>query len=414
MKKVLIKNAVLDNKNTDLLIVNGVINKIAPCIEDLEAKVFDVRQKAVMPAFYNMHTHSSMTLLRSYCEDLPLFDWLNNIWKREAELTAEDIYNGTRLAILEMIKSGTVFFADMYWFHDAIVKAVESMKIRANVGICFMDSLGKDAINANFDYAKSFQKSEGSLVDLGIAPHAIYTCGKELYRECFEFANENGFLFHTHLSETQKEVEDSLSQTGMRPVEYLDSIGVLNDRTLAAHCVHLTPKEAEILAERKTTIVHNPCSNMKLASGVFDSEQAIAKSCRIALGTDGTSSNNNLSMIDEMKFASLLAKVHYANPQAGKVNDVLQWATVNGANAVGLNAGEVKEGKLADLIFLNLDNERLVPNNDFASNLIYSADSKCIDSVMCNGEFVMWNGVVENEQEIIETAKKYIRDKKRV
>ncbi len=412
MKKILLKNVIADGALVDLLIQDGIISKMEAGLQDVEAVCVDMKQKAVMPAFYNMHTHAAMTLLRSYCEDLPLFDWLNNIWKREAELTREDIYNGTRLAILEMIKSGTVFFADMYWHHDAIVEAVESMRVRANIGICFMDSLGKDAINANFDYAKSFQKSEHSLVDLGIAPHAIYTCSKDLYRQCFDFANENGFLFHTHLSETQKEVEDSLLQTGMRPVEYLDSIGVLNDRTLAAHCVHLSQKEAEILAERKTTIVHNPCSNMKLASGVFDSKQVIEKNCKIALGTDGTSSNNNLSMIEEMKFASLLAKVHYANPQAGKVNDVLQWATRNGANAVGLNAGEVKVGMLADLIFLNLDNERLVPNNDLASNLIYSADSKCIDSVMCNGEFVMLNGVVENEQEIIETAKKYIRDKK--
>ena len=194
MKKTLIQNAIVDGKQRDLLIGNGIIEKIDSRLPATDAEIVDAERMAVIPAFYNMHTHSSMTLLRSYCEDLPLFEWLNNIWKREADLTAEDIYNGTRLAILEMIKSGTVFFADMYWHHDAIVKAAESMKIRANVGICFMDSLGKDAINANFDYAKSFQKSEGSLVDLGIAPHAIYTCSKELYRQCFEFANENGFV----------------------------------------------------------------------------------------------------------------------------------------------------------------------------------------------------------------------------
>ena len=134
----------------------------------------------------------------------------------------------------------------------------------------------------------------------------------------------------------------------MRPVEYLESLGVLNDRTLAAHCVHLSDEEFQILSERKTTLVHNPCSNMKLASGVFDSEKAKHYGCNIALGTDGTSSNNNLSMIDEMKFASLLAKVHYMNPQRGKVSDVIDWATINGAKAVGLNAGKIKEGMLAD------------------------------------------------------------------
>ncbi len=409
MKKILIKNAVVEGQKRDLLICNGLIDKIDFCLEDSQAEIVDAERMAVIPAFYNMHTHSSMTLLRSYCEDLPLFEWLNNIWKREADLTAEDIYNGTRLAILEMIKSGTVFFADMYWHHDTIVKAAESMKIRANVGICFMDSLGKDAINANFDYAKSFQKSEGSLIDLGIAPHAIYTCSKDLYRQCFEFANANGLLFHTHLAETQTEVEDSLRENGLRPVEYLESLGVLNDRTLAAHCVHLSDEEFQILSKRKTTLVHNPCSNMKLASGVFDSEKAKHYGCNIALGTDGTSSNNNLSMIDEMKFASLLAKVHYMNPQTGKVSDVIDWATINGAKAVGLNAGKVAEGMLADLLFINLDNERMIPNNDLMSNVIYSADSRCIDSVMCNGEFLMRKGVVENEEEIIETARRYAK-----
>lgn len=412
MKKTLIQNAIVDGKQCDLLIGNGIIEKIDSRLPATDAEIVDAERMAVIPAFYNMHTHSSMTLLRSYCEDLPLFEWLNNIWKREADLTAEDIYNGTRLAILEMIKSGTVFFADMYWHHDAIVKAAESMKIRANVGICFMDSLGKDAINANFDYAKSFQKSEGSLVDLGIAPHAIYTCSKELYRQCFEFANENGFLFHTHLAETQTEVEDSLKDNGLRPVEYLESLGVLNDRTLAAHCVHLSDEEFQILSERKTTLVHNPCSNMKLASGVFDSEKAKHYGCNIALGTDGTSSNNNLSMIDEMKFASLLAKVHYMNPQTGKVSDVIDWATINGAKAVGLNAGKIKEGMLADLLLVNLDNERLVPDNDLLSNIVYSADSRCIDSVMCNGEFLMRKGIVEKEEEIIETARAYAKNKK--
>ncbi len=405
--KTLIKNAVLNGKETDLLIENNIIAKIEQGIVDPEAEVFEAKGLGVAPAFYNMHTHAAMTLLRGYCEGLPLFDWLQNIWKKEATMTSEDIYMGTRLAILEMIKSGTVYFADMYWFHEAVAQAAEDMGVRANVGITFMDSLDRKTIDANFDFAKQYPKTKDSLVEIGIAPHAIYTCGKDLYRECFEFASENDLLFQTHLAETEKEVEDSLSAFGMRPVEYLDSIGVLGERMVAAHCVHLSRKEAEILAQRKTTLVHNPCSNMKLASGVFDSEQAVSCGCRIALGTDGTSSNNNLSMMEEMKFASLLAKSHYANPQAGNPELMMQWATVNGAKAVGLNAGEVKEGCLADLIFVNLRNERFVPNFDMTSHLVYSADSRSIDSVMCNGRFVMRNGKVKGEEEIIEAAYSY-------
>lgn len=405
--KTLIKNVYLYNKTVDILIKDNLINKISDTIEDKEAEVFDATNLAVLPAFYNMHAHSSMSLLRGFCEDLPLFDWLNNIWKREAELSSEDIYNGTRLAILEMIKSGTVFFADMYWHHSEIIRAVEEMGIRANVGICFMNSLGRKTIEENFDFAKNPTITKPSLVSLSIAPHAIYTCDKDLYKECYSFAKKHDLIFHTHLSETQKEVEDSLKENSMRPVEYLNSLGVLDDKTLLAHCVHLSEKEAEILSQTRSTLVHNPCSNMKLASGVFDSRQAKKYNCNIALGTDGNSSNNNLSMIEEMKIASLLAKVHYLDSEEGNSNQVFQWATKNGAEAVGINAGEIKEGKLADIVFVNLNDEKMIPNYNIISNLIYSVDTKCIDSLMCNGKFLMKHQYVEGEEEIIEIAQRY-------
>lgn len=405
--KILIKNVYLYNKTVDILIKDNLINKISDTIEDKEAEVFDATNLAVLPAFYNMHAHSSMSLLRGFCEDLPLFDWLNNIWKREATLSAEDIYNGTRLAILEMIKSGTVFFADMYWHHSEIIRAVEEMGIRANVGICFMNSLGRKTIEENFDFAKNPTITKPSLVNISIAPHAIYTCDKDLYKECYSFAKDNDLIFHTHLSETQKEVADSLKENGLRPVEYLNSLGVLDNKTLLAHCVHLSEKEAEILSQTRSTLVHNPCSNMKLASGVFDSRQAKKYNCNIALGTDGNSSNNNLSMIEEMKIASLLAKVHYLDSEEGNSNQVFQWATKNGAEAVGINAGEIKEGKLADIVFVNLNDEKMIPNYNTISNLIYSADTKCIDSLMCNGKFLMKHQYVEGEEEIIEIAQRY-------
>ena len=405
--KTLIKNVYLYNKTVDILIKDNLINKISDTIEDKEAEVFDATNLAVLPAFYNMHAHSSMSLLRGFCEDLPLFDWLNNIWKREAELSSEDIYNGTRLAILEMIKSGTVFFADMYWHHSEIIRAVEEMGIRANVGICFMNSLGRKTIEENFDFAKNPTITKPSLVSLSIAPHAIYTCDKDLYKECYSFAKKHDLIFHTHLSETQKEVEDSLKENGLRPVEYLNSLGVLDNKTLLAHCVHLSEKEAEILSQTCSTLVHNPCSNMKLASGVFDSRQAKKYNCNIALGTDGNSSNNNLSMIEEMKIASLLAKVHYLDSEEGNSNQVFQWATKNGAEAVGINAGEIKEGKLADIVFVNLNDEKMIPNYNIISNIIYSADTSCVDSLMCDGKFVMKHYYVEGEEEIIEIAKRY-------
>lgn len=412
--KILIKQVLLQDKIVDILIKDNLISEISASINDSEAEVFDAKDLVVVPPFYNMHTHSSMSLLRGYCEDLPLFDWLNNIWKREAELSSEDIYNGTRLAILEMIKSGTVFFADMYWHHSSIIRACQEMGIRANIGICFMNSLGNETLKENFNSAKEFIKAKKNfaetkknLVNISIAPHAIYTCDSQLYKECYEFAKENNLYFHTHLSETQKEVEDSIKQYGMRPVEYLNSIGVLDNKTLLAHCVHLSEKEAEIISRNKSIIVHNPCSNMKLASGVFDSRQAMKHNCIITLGTDGNSSNNNLSMIEEMKIASLLAKVHYQDSEAGNSDEVFKWATINGAKAMGINAGEIKEGKEADLLFIKLNDEKMQPNYNTISNIIYSSDTKCIDSVMCNGKFLMKRGKVEGEEEIIEIAKRY-------
>ena len=166
-------------------------------------------------------------------------------------------------------------------------------------------------------------------------------------------------------------------------------------------------KEAEIISQNGATIVHNPCSNMKLASGVFDSRQARKYNCKISLGTDGNSSNNNLSMIEEMKIASLLAKIHYLDSEEGNSNTVFSWATKNGAEAVGINAGEIKEGGVADLMFVNLDNEKMQPNYNIISNLIYSADTSCVDSLMCDGKFVMKHYYVEGEEEIIEIAKRY-------
>ncbi len=405
--KTLIKDVLLHDKKVDILIKDNLIDKISTNIQDSEAEIFDARDLAVIPPFYNMHTHSSMTLLRGYCEDKPLFEWLNNIWKKEAELSSEDIYNGTRLAILEMIKSGTVFFADMYWHHQSIIKACHEMGIRANIGICFMNNLGKETIKENFDFAKQFSKTNDSLVNLSIAPHAIYTCDAQLYKDCYTFAKENNLYFHTHLSETKTEVEDCIKQNGIPPVDYLNNIGVLDDKTILAHCVHLTDKEAEIISQNKSIIAHNPCSNMKLASGIFDSRQAMKHNCIITLGTDGCSSNNNLSMIEEMKMASLLAKVHYQDSEAGGADEVFSWATKNPARAMGINAGEIAQGKEADLLFVKLNDEKLLPNYNIISNIVYSADSKTVDSVMCNGKFLMKHGYVEGEEEIIEIAKTY-------
>jgi len=220
-----------------------------------------------------------------------------------------------------------------------------------------------------------------------MAPHAIYTVGAEKLRSCAAFARENGLRLHIHLSETQKEVDDCLAKTGMSPVRYLDSLGFLGPDVIAAHCVHLDERDADILAERGVTISHCPCSNMKLSSGVFKYEIVRKAGCRVTLGTDGASSNNNLDLREEMKFAALLAK-STGNPELLPADEIFRWATVNGAEFFGLDAGEVRVGKLADCLLLDLGNVRMRPCHHLVSNWVYAADSSCIRNVICDGKII--------------------------
>lgn len=405
--KTLINNVLLKDSITDVLIDGNIFKQIGPNQTDIKAdKIIDGKDKAILPAFYNLHTHAAMNLLRGYSEDLPLFEWLNKIWAKEDTLKSEDIYNGTLLAILEMIRSGTVFFADMYWHHPSVIQAVKDMGIRANVGISFMDRIGQEVIKENIKFLETFSDTS-SLISVAPAPHAIYTCSGKLYKLCKDVAKSNGLYMQTHLSETVTEVEDCKKEHGLTPAQYLDSLGVLDDKTIAAHCVHLTEDDAEILSKTHTVVVHNPCSNMKLASGIIDMELLKQKHITLTLGTDGCSSNNNLSMIEEMKFACLLAKVHSSKADVITAQEIFDAATINGAKAYGLNAGRIEEGMLADCILVDLNNERMQPNYNTIYNMVYSADSSCIDTLICNGNILMQSHHVKNEEEIIKIAKKY-------
>ncbi|MDR0789492.1 MAG: amidohydrolase [Bacteroidales bacterium] len=409
MNTILIKNITLiDGSQKDILISNGKFDRIAANIADKAEITIDGKDKTIIPAFYNAHTHAAMALLRSYSEGKSLQSWLNEVWKKEATLTNEDIFNGSRLAILEMIRSGTVFFADMYWKHKSVIAAVKDMGVRANVGITFMDTLDSKTCEENMEFIKSFANDD-KMISLSVSPHAIYTCSERMYEKCYEIAHSNGLNLHTHLCETQKEVADCISKYGISPVELLDKLGVLDKHTIAAHCVHITPSNADILATREVNVVHNPCSNMKLASGVFPYRLCKTAGINIALGTDGAASNNSLSMLQEMKFASLLAKVSTDNPTSLPAQEVFQWATTNSATAFGLKAGVIAEGYDADCLLVDMNHVSLVPNNDIVSSLVYAADNECINTVICNGKVLMQNRIIEKEEEIIAKAKKFIK-----
>lgn len=388
MNSLLIRNVLLDNRKVNILIEGNIISKIGVPSDSQADTVIEAEGKAILPAFYNTHTHSPMTLMRGYGDDIPLDVWLNKyIWPFEDKMTAADMHRGSEMAVKEMIHTGTVFFSDMYFLIDETIDVVEKAGIRAAIGLTFLTGHSLALQAEKMEMLANWQDPTGGRVSLTIDPHAIYTADAQTFRKCADLCREYGLKMHTHLAETDQEVKDCIAQTGMTPVRYLDSLGVLGPNVIAAHCVKVDKEEWDILAERGVTVAHCPCSNMKLGSGRFPYELAISSGCRITLGTDGAASNNNLDLREEMKFAALLAKVN-GDPELLSANQVFEWATKNGAEAYGINAGEIKEGKLADAILVDMDNILMQPCFNLISNLVYSADSSCISTVICNGRIL--------------------------
>jgi len=351
-----------------------------------------------------------MTLMRSYADDLELHDWLSNhIWPLEAKLTEDDVYWGTKLACLEMIKSGTTCFNDMYWHTKGSAKAVEESGIRGVLSAVLIDLFNeektKEQISLNKKLFKEFKKF-CSRVIFALGPHALYTVSKEGLQWCAEFARENNLLVHFHLSETEQEVKDCIKKNKKRPVEYLESIGFLGPNMIACHSVWLNKKEIQILAKHKVKIAHNPTSNMKLAVGSALNYAEMKKAgLTVSLGTDGCASNNNLDMFESMKFATLLQKFHTNKQRIMPAQESFELATINGAKALNLSAGKIEEGRLADIVLVNLKKPELTPGHNLISDLVYSANGSCVDTVICDGKILMQNRVAKNEQEIIEEAK---------
>ena len=331
-----------------------------------------------------------MSLLRGYADDMPLQRWLTDyIWPFENKMTAADIREGSLLAAREMITTGTVFFSDMYFDIDETIQVVQETGMRAAIGVTFVESHTKSQQYEKLETLHHWVDPTGGLITLTVAPHAVYTVGPELLVRCAEVARELGMKLHIHLSETRREVDDCIREHGMTPVRYLDKLGVLGDNVIAAHVVHVDEEEAAILAARGVTISHCPCSNMKLASGVFPYKMLRKAGCRITLGTDGDSSNNNLDMREEMKFAALQAKSSSGDPETMPADEALAMATRAGAEAFGIDAGVIAEGKLADALLIDLQDIQMQPLHNLVSNWVYAASSRCIDTVICNGKVLM-------------------------
>lgn len=413
---ILLKNIVLDGREQDIFIEGNKIKKIGENL-NLKAKerIDGKGEKAVLPGLINCHTHAAMTLFRGYGDDLPLKDWLEKkIWPREAKLNEEDVYWGTKLACLEMIKTGTTCFNDMYWFEEASVEAAKEIGLRAKIGLVLVDfpPIGsKENVEKNWII---FKKEKSGLITFSIAPHSIYSVSKENLVWAKNFARRNSLILYTHISETEEEVERCRKKCKVRPVEYLEKIGFLIEGLVLAHGVWLSDKEIRILGKRKCNIVYNPCSNLKLAVGkIFPYKTLKENKVNMCLGTDGAASNNNLDLFEEMKVGALIQKHKEKDPTTAPAKEILKLATENAAKALKINAGKIKEGKLADIILIDLTKTLYLPGYNFYSDVVYSGSGLAVSDSICDGKILMRDGKIDGEKiitkKVTDIAKKLMK-----
>lgn len=383
----------------------------------IPAETLDATGKIVMPGFVNTHTHSGMIYFKGMSDDLPLMEWLSkHIWPAEEHFLSEDFVRDASLhGCAEMIKNGITTFNDMYFFGNEVAESAQKVGIRAVLGEVVLDFSVANCHNADEILAYSsmlYSKyKENALIDIAIAPHAIYTCGKETLIKSAELAQKLGMILHIHLAETRQEVKDCLTKFGMRPVEYLDSLGFFQSPVLAAHAIWLDDNEQNILVKKGASIAINTSSNLKLASGFDSFETYLEKGINLSLGTDGVASNNNLSMLQEMSLTAKLQKALNNDPTILPAHQMVEIATLGGAKALGLDKeiGSIEIGKKADLICIDTNNLQCQPMYNPFSQLVYSLTSENIKDVIVNGKVVMKNRQLCNvdEAELIDKAKYY-------
>jgi 5-methylthioadenosine/S-adenosylhomocysteine deaminase len=405
MANILIRQVMLHDQQTDVLIEDDRFKRIGPDLQLEADTVINGQDMAIIPPFFNAHTHAAMTLLRGYADDMELHTWLTrHIWPLEAKIQSQDVYIGAKLACLEMIKSGTVFFNDMYWHLPATAKAVEEMGLRAALSSVFIDFHDPRTAAKRWQECQdlfAWAQSLSPRITFTLGPHAIYSVSRESLSRVRDFAHQHGLLIHLHLSETAKEVEECQQKHGCRPVRYLESLGLLGPNLLACHAIWLSQDEMDLLAKYRVKVVHNPVSNLKLGSGTLAYRSLHEREIPVILGTDGCSSNNNLDMLETMKFASLLAKGSSQDPTLFPAPQAFAAATSLGASAFGLNSGEIAEGRLADCLLVDLKHPQLTPNHNLISNLVYSARGDCVHTTICNGRILMHDRKVDGEEDIL-------------
>ena len=361
-------------------------------------KVIDARGGLVLPGLVNGHTHAAMTLFRGLADDLPLMDWLNNyIFPVESRMDADFVYTGSLLACAEMIMSGTTSFCDMYLFEQEVARAAHEAGMRCIVGevLYDFDSPNYGSVENGLKYTEELirQWSEDPLVSVAVEPHSLFTCSPELLGACHDLARRHGVPLITHVAETRAEMEEIQSKYGKTPFAHLDSLGMLGPHLVADHCVHLDHQDMELIINQGVKVIHNPESNMKLASGVAPVPEMIARGITVGLGTDGCASNNNLDLFTEMDTAAKLHKVHNMDTTVMDAVTVFRMATIEGAKALGLDqyVGSLEVGKKADIIILDTCKPHLTPLFNPFSHIVYAARGNDVSHTLINGKIVMEN-----------------------
>lgn len=417
---ILLRNIEIDGSTRDVLIQKGVIARIAPSGSSLawdlagDVEIMDCSGKVAVPGFINMHTHAGMTLMRGVGEDMIFQDWLRSIWAIEEKFDADFVYWSTKVACIEMLRTGTTTFNDQYWFFPSAHQAASEMGVRHAMGYDMIDRGDPAEAEREKEQCTRWYERSRDFADGGgiyqLAFHAIYSVSEDLIKWTSDFAKKHGLNLHIHLCETLKEVEDcKAAHGGLTPVEYLDELGVLGPNLLAAHTLWLSPHDIELLAARGVHCIHNINSNAKLSSGYkFLYNEMRDAGINICLGTDGCASSNNLDILEAMKTSALFQKAWRNDPKAMPLDELMTMATVNGAKALKINAGRLEEGALADISIVDTDNSFFLSPGSFLANFIYSAHSDCIDSVICNGKFVMRHREIEGEKKILSEARKQI------
>jgi len=392
----------------DIDVTNGIISSLGK--EMSGGDVFDARNFILLPGFVNTHTHLAMTLFRGTGDDMPLHKWLEErIWPLEANLTTKDCYWGNMLGIVEMIRTGTTCFNDMYFHMDTAVQAIKESGMRACITQGMLDLGNKTKANTEMRESTRIQSicEEEPNITFMMGPHAPYTCSKEFLLEIKRYAQEHALRIHIHLAETQKEVQDIKKERGMTPVEYLESLSFLDENVVLVHCVHLTDSDISIMAKYGVSVAHCPNSNLKLSSGIAPVNNMVSAGINVSLGTDGASSNNSINMQQEMKSMALIHKLN--DPTHIDAKTAFSIATKCGGQALGLNIGELSPGYAADILFINPLHYSMIPSNNIISNIVYSMNTEAISHVMINGKFVMLDGKIINlnEEKIYKKASEH-------